>query len=144
MRKLADDGATSSPSEVAYFVHRFGLDVDGLFELVVNRCGPLVWYALIEVLAAALRVRSPRVVRHLAPLIRRKGLRPLIEAYLTGEGANAIEGLLDMLTTKGSAHRFAIEWLARVAADDRGRATLAALVATKDAKVKKAVEPLLR
>ncbi len=144
LKTSADDRATSTATEVAYFVHRFGLDVDGLFELVVNRCGPLVWYVLIDVLAAALRVRSPRVVRHLAPLIRRKGLRPLIEAYLTGEGANAIEGLLDMLTMKGSARKFAIEWLARVAADDRGRATLAALLATRDAKVKQAVEPLLR
>lgn len=144
LKTFADDGATSSATEVAYFVHRFGLDVDGLFELVVNRCGPLVWYVLIEVLTAALRVRSPRVVRHLAPLIRRKGLRPLIEAYLTGEGANAIEGLLDMLAMKGSARTFATEWLARIAADEGRRATLAALVATRDAKTKKAVEPLLR
>lgn len=144
LKKLADDHAPSTAAEVPYFVHRFGLDVDGLFELVVNRCDATSWYALVEVLPAALRVRSPRVVRHLAPLLRRKGLRPLIEAYLMGEGAGAIEGLLDMLAMKGSARTFATEWLARIAADEGRRATLAALVATRDAKTKKAVEPLLR
>ena len=143
LAQLATDHAAATSAEVAYFLHRFGLDVDGLFALVVNRCDASWPPALVEVLAAALRVRSPRVVRHLAPLIRRKGARPLIEAYLLGEGANVIDGLLDLIGAGAKPRAFALEWLPRIAADDRGRATLATLAAAKDAKVRGLVAPLL-
>lgn len=91
----------------------------------------------------ALRIRSPRVVKHLAPLVRRKGLRPMIEEYLLHEGADAIDGLLDMAALKGSANTFAMEWLERIASDDRGRRTIASLVGSKSAAVQKRVAPLI-
>jgi hypothetical protein len=143
LQALAAAHAASTATEVPYFLHRFGLDVDGLFELVVNRCDASWPPALIEVLEAALRVRSPRVVRHLAPLIRRKGARPLIEHYLLNEGANAIDGLLDMVDAGAKPRAFALGWLPQIAGEERGRRTIAALAATKGEAVRRHVAPLL-
>jgi len=143
LQKLAADHAPSSTTEVGYFIHRFGLDVDGLFELVVNRCDTSWPHLLVDVLEQALRVRSPRVVRHLAPLIRRKGARPLIEAYLLNEGANAIDGLLDMLDAGAKPRAFATGWLTQIAGEERGRRTIAALAATKGEALRRHVAPLL-
>ncbi len=143
LQGLATAHAASTAAEVPYFLHRFGLDVDGLFELVVNRCDASWPPALIEVLEAALRVRSPRVVRHLAPLIRRRGARPLIEAYLLNEGANAIDGLLDMVDAGAKPRAFALGWLTQIAGEERGRRTIAALAATKGETVRRHVAPLL-
>lgn len=109
----------------------------------MNRCDASWPPALIEVLEAALRVRSPRVVRHLAPLIRRKGVRPLIEPYLLDEGANAIDGLLDMVDAGAKPRAFALGWLTQIAGEDRGRRTIAALAATKGETVQRHVAPLL-
>ena len=48
-----------------------------------------------------------------------------------------------MIDTGAKPRAFALEWLTRIAADHRGRATLATLAAAKAAKVRGLVAPLL-
>lgn len=144
LQRMADEKASPSTVEVGWFLGRFGFDIDGLFTLVVNRCSTFVWYLLPDMLDTAMRVRSPAMVPHLAALIRRKGARERIEPYLLGEGANVVEGLLSMVTSKASAQKFALEWLGRIAAEPRGHALIRERLETRDAKVKRLVEPLTR
>jgi len=140
LEKLADEDTPATPAEIPWFVDRLGFDVEALFRLVVRRKKRHDDPAL---LAAALRVRSPKMVRALEPIAARPTLRPLVEAYLAEEGANVIEGLLELAGTRGKAMTFALDWLARLARDERGRLTIAALAAHHDQTVRARVRPFV-
>jgi hypothetical protein len=140
LEKLADEDTPATPAEIPWFVERLGFDVEALFRLVVRRKRRHDDPAL---LAAALRVRSPKMVRALEPLATRPTLRPLVETYLAEEGANVIEGLLELAGTRGKSMTFALDWLSRLARDERGRLTIATLAARHDATVRARVAPMV-
>lgn len=143
LRRLANEHTPPAPWEVPAFVHRFGFDLDGLFELVVSREGKPASSWLLPTLGAALRVRSPQLVRNLKGFTRAKKAAALVEQYLLNEGANAIDGLLEMAGSDAKQRRFALDFLARIAADPRGRALVRELIEGKSAAVKKHAGPLV-
>lgn len=140
LEKLADEDTPATPAEIPWFVERLGFDVEALFRLVVRRKKRHDDPAL---LAAALRVRSPKMVRALEPLATRPTLRPLVETYLAEEGANVIEGLLELAGSRGKSMTFALDWLSRLARDERGRLTIAELAARHDETVRARVRPFV-
>lgn len=92
-------------------VLRLGLHEAGLArfaELMKERQGTLA-----EVLC---RLHNPWVVTHCYDLLQRKKISsswPMLEAWLSGEGANAVRGLVQLGGRRGKRRTFAIDWLTK-------------------------------
>jgi len=121
-----------APEEIPYVFGKGGFEV---VEPLMNRVASAPSSFQMVAIKDALRIHSPRAVKGFVALYDDSSVAPMAHGWLTGEGANAISGLIPLATGRTSLTHVAqrvlreyrdrghMETITRLAANESCRAT---------------------
>ncbi len=128
-----------APEEIPYVFGKGGFEV---IEPLMNRVASAPSSFQMVAIKDALRIHSPRAVKGFVALYNESAVAPMAHGWLTGEGANAISGLIPLATGRTSLTHVAQRVLREYR--DRGHLeTITRLAANESALVQQRVSEML-